>query len=197
LGPRPPLSLLRAGPGVNVLVRAKSGPAGLKTQQAQQPAVNAGDCGSPLPGLVQRPPCFSEAGPCRYRAARESSQWCSRSIRSLAISDVATFHNSRQVPGRADDERGMDMIIAEELPYLPDAGSQRMSGGDGQHRIGDGAHDLIHRFRIVRTRLMSVRRLAARLSGLACGLALAVRPAGPAEVSRDRVGGGATPPPTR
>ena len=70
---------------------------------------------------------------------------------SLAISDVVTFHDTPQVPGRADDERGMHMIIAEELLYLPDGSRQRMPGRDREHRIADGAHDLIHRLRIIKT----------------------------------------------
>jgi hypothetical protein len=52
-----------------------------------------------------------------------------RRHQSLAISDVVTFHDTRQVPGRADDERGMHMIIAEELLYLPDGSRQRMPVG--------------------------------------------------------------------
>jgi hypothetical protein len=74
-----------------------------------------------------------------------------RRHQSLAISDVVTFHDTRQVPGRADDERGMHMIIAEELLYLPDGSRQRMPGRDREHRIADGAHDLIHRLRIIKT----------------------------------------------
>ena len=41
--------------------------------------------------------------------------------RSVNAGDVITFHGSLQVPGRADDPRGMDMIVAEEVPYLKGA----------------------------------------------------------------------------
>jgi hypothetical protein len=63
----------------------------------------------------------------------------------MASTDVVTFYDSRQVPGRADDERGMDMIITEEAPHLPDSGSERMLYGHREHRIGDGTHGLVHR----------------------------------------------------
>ena len=42
----------------------------------------------------------------------------------------------------------MDMIVAEEVPYLADGGGQRMPYGSREHRLGIGAHDLIHRPRI-------------------------------------------------
>ena len=42
----------------------------------------------------------------------------------------------------------MDMIVAEEVPYLTDGGGQRMSCGSREHHLGSGAQDLIHRSRI-------------------------------------------------
>ena len=42
----------------------------------------------------------------------------------------------------------MDMIVAEEVPYLTDGGRQRMSCGSREHHLGSGARDLIHRSRI-------------------------------------------------
>ena len=42
----------------------------------------------------------------------------------------------------------MDMIVAEEVPYLTDGGRQRMSCGSREHHPGSGARDLIHRSRI-------------------------------------------------
>jgi hypothetical protein len=51
------------------------------------------------------------------------------SIKSLAPGDVITFHGSFQLPGWADDQRGMDMIVAEEVPYLKDGASERHLGG--------------------------------------------------------------------
>jgi hypothetical protein len=70
---------------------------------------------------------FGQAGSGRHGAAREPLQWRGGSIKSLAIGDVITFHDRLEVPGRADDERGVDMIVAEEVPYLTDSGGQRMS----------------------------------------------------------------------
>jgi hypothetical protein len=78
------------------------------------------------PVCGHRPAYFGQAGPGRHCAARESSQRRSGSIKSPAPGDVITFHDSLQVPGRADDQRGMDMIVAEEVPYLTDGGRQRM-----------------------------------------------------------------------
>jgi hypothetical protein len=132
------------GAGTNVLVRAKSRPAGLKAQKAQKSAVGADDRGPPPPGRGHRPAHFGQAGPGRHGAARESSQRRRGSIKSLAPGDVVTFHDSFQVPGRADDQRGMDMIIAEEVPYLTDGGRQRMPYRGPEHRLGHGAQDPIH-----------------------------------------------------
>ncbi len=139
---------LTLGTGANVLVRTESRPAGLKTQQAQKPTIGAGDSRPPSPGCGHRPADFGKAGPGRHCAACESSQRRSGTIESLALGDVITFHDRLQVPGRADDERGMDMIVAEEVPYLTDGGGQRMSCGSREHHLGSGAQDLIHRSRI-------------------------------------------------
>ncbi len=139
---------LTPGPSANVLVRAEARPAGLKAQQAQEPAVGAGDSGSPPPGCGHRRAHFSNAGPGWHCAACESSQRRSGSIKSPAPGDVITFHDSFQVPGRADDQRGMDMIVAEEVPYLTDGDGQRMPYGSREHRLASGAHDLIHWSRI-------------------------------------------------
>ena len=141
---------LTQGPGANVLVRAESRLADLKTQQAQKPTVGAGDSRPPSPGCGHRPADFGKAGPGRHCAACESSQRRSGTIKSLALGDVITFHDRLQVPVRADDERGMDMIVAEEVPYLTDGGGQRMSCGSREHHPGSGAQDLIHRSRIAR-----------------------------------------------
>ena len=139
---------LNQGTGANVLVRAKARPAGLKAQQAQKPTVDAGDSDTPPPGDGHRPVHFGQAGPGRHCAARESSQRRSGNIKSPAPGDVATLHDSLQVPGRADDERGMDMIVAEEVPYLTDGGGHRVSCGNREHHLGSGAQHLIHRSRI-------------------------------------------------
>ena len=139
---------LTPGTSANVLFRAESRPAGLQAQQAQEPAVVADDSGPPPPGRGHRLAHVSQAGPGRHGAARESSQRRSGSIRSLAPADVVTVHDRLQVTGRADDQRGMDMIVAEEVAYLTDGGGQRMSCGSREHRLGGGAHDLIHRSRI-------------------------------------------------
>jgi hypothetical protein len=42
----------------------------------------------------------------------------------------------------------MDVIVAEEVAYLTDGGRQAMPCGSREHRLGGGAHDLIHRSRI-------------------------------------------------
>ena len=139
---------LTQGTGANVLVRAESRPAGLQAQQAQKPAVVAGDSSPSSPGRGHRPTHFSQAGPGRHRAACESSQRRSGSIKSRTPSDVVTFHDSLQVPGRTDNQRGMDMIVTEEVPYLTDSGRPRMPCGSRDHRLGGGRHDLIHRSRI-------------------------------------------------
>jgi hypothetical protein len=94
---------LTQGTGANVSVRAESRPAGLKAQQAKKPTVGAGDSRPPTPGCGHRPARFGKAGPGRHRAAFESSQRRSGSIKSLALGDVITFYDSLQVPGRADD----------------------------------------------------------------------------------------------
>ncbi len=39
----------------------------------------------------------------------------------------------------------MDVIVAEEVPYLTDGGGQRMSCRNREHRLGNGTQDLIHR----------------------------------------------------
>jgi hypothetical protein len=139
---------LTQGAGANVLVRAESRPAGLKAQQAQKPAVGAGDSGPPTPCCGHRAAQFGKAGPRRHCAARESSQRRSGGIKSLAPGDVITFHDRLQVPGRANDQRGVDMIVAEKVPYLTDGGGQRMCCGSREHQLGCGAQDLIHRSRI-------------------------------------------------
>jgi hypothetical protein len=59
-----------------------------------------------------------------------------------------TFHDSLQVTIRADDQCGMDMIVAEEVPDLTDSGGQRMSCGSREHHLGNGARNLIHGSRI-------------------------------------------------
>ncbi len=79
------------------------------------------------------------------------SNWLARRsgrVRSLAPGDVIAFHDRFQIPGGADDQRGMDMIVAEEVPYVTDGDGQRMSYGSREHRLASGAHDLIHRSRI-------------------------------------------------
>ena len=125
--------------GADVLVGAESGPAGLEAQQAEKPAVGAGDSDPPPPGCGHRPVHVGQAGPGRHGAAREPPQWRGGSIKSLAIGDVITFHDRLEVPGRADDERGMDMIVLEKIPYLADGGGQRMSHRNREHRLGSGA----------------------------------------------------------
>ena len=139
---------LAPGTRANVLVRAESRPAGLQAQQAQKPAVSAGDSSPPPPGCGHRRAHFGQAGPWPYYAACESPQRRSGSIKVMAPGDVITFHDSFQVPGRADDQRGMNMIVAEEVPYLTDGGRQRMSYGNRQHHLGSDAQHPVHRSRI-------------------------------------------------
>src|SRR6266851_1811129 len=88
----------------------------------------------PHPGRGRERPGQSRIPP----AAAASSG----SIKGLALGDVGTFHDSLQVPGRADDERGMDMIVAEEVPYLTAGGGPRMSCGSRVHRLGGGRKTL-------------------------------------------------------
>jgi len=101
------LSIAGVGPtwgtGANVPIRAEPRPAGLKAQQAQKPAVGAGDSCPPTPGGDHPSAHFGKVGPGWHRAARDSSQRRSGSIKSLALGDVITFHDRLQVPGRADD----------------------------------------------------------------------------------------------
>ena len=134
--------------GADVLVGAESGPAGLEAQQAEKPAVGAGDSDPPPPGCGRRPAHFGKAGPWRHCAACESSQRRGGSIKRLVTGDVGTLHDRFQVPSRADDERGMDMIVLEIIPYLADGGGQRMYCGNREHHLGNGAQRLIHRSRI-------------------------------------------------
>jgi hypothetical protein len=94
---------LNQGTGANVLVRAKARPAGLKAQQAQKPTVGAGDSRPPTPGCGHCPAHFGQAGPGRHSAACKPSQRRSGNIKGLAPGDVVTFHDSLQVPGRADE----------------------------------------------------------------------------------------------
>ena len=94
---------LAQGTGANILVGAEARLAGLKAQKAQKPAVGAGDSGPPPPSCDHRPARFGQAGPGRHCAACESSQRRSGSVKSPAPGDVITFHDSLQVPGRADD----------------------------------------------------------------------------------------------
>jgi hypothetical protein len=42
----------------------------------------------------------------------------------------------------------MDVIVAEEVPYLTDGGRQRMPRGSREHHLGSGTHDSIHQSRI-------------------------------------------------
>ena len=125
--------------GADVLVGAESGPAGLEAQQAEKPAVGAGDSDPPPPGCGHLPVYVGQAGLGRHGAARESSQRRGGSIKRLVTGDVGTLHDRFQVPGRADDERGMDMIVLEIIPYLADGGGQRMSHRNREHRLGSGA----------------------------------------------------------
>ena len=78
-------------------------PAGLKAQQAQKPTVGAGDSRPPTPGCGHCPAHFGQAGPGRHSAACKPSQRRSGNIKGLAPGDVVTFHDSLQVPGRADE----------------------------------------------------------------------------------------------
>ena len=103
------------GTGADIGVRAEARPAGLKARSGPEPAVGAGDSDPPPPGGRHRPAHFGHAGPGRHRAACETSQRRGGRIKSLAPGDVITFHDSFQVPSRADDQRGMDMIVAEEV----------------------------------------------------------------------------------
>ena len=89
--------------GADVLVRAESCLAGFKAQQAEKPAVVAGNRSPAPPGCFHRPLHLSEAGPRRHGAAREPSQRRSDGIRSVAHGEIVTFHHSRQAPGRAND----------------------------------------------------------------------------------------------
>jgi hypothetical protein len=134
----------------DVPIRAESRPAGLEAQQAQKPTVGTGDSGPPPPGRGHRLMHFGQAGAWRHRTAREPAQRRGGSIRGLAVGDVITLHDGFQETGRADDQRGMDMIVAEEIPYLTDGGGCRMPDGSREHHLASRAHDLIHRSRISR-----------------------------------------------
>ena len=134
----PVIILSGKGTSANVLFRTESRPAGLQAQQAQKPAVVADDSGPPPAGRGHRLAHVSQAGPGRHCAACESSQRRDGSIRILAPADVVTFHDSLQVTGRADDQRGMDMIVAEEVAYLTDGGGHAMPCGCREHRLGSG-----------------------------------------------------------
>jgi hypothetical protein len=82
--------------------------------------------------------------------------------RSLAPGDVVTLHDSLQVPGRADDQCGVDVIVVEEIPYYADGGGQR-SCWSREHRLGSGAQDLIHR-----SRIRTIVRTCSPLSPSSC-----------------------------
>lgn len=109
------------------MVRAESRSAGFEAEQAKQPTVGAGDSGPPLSACGHRPAHSGQAGVARHCAAREPAHWCDRSIKSLAPGDVITFHDSLQVTSRADDQCGMDMVVAEEIPGL-DSGVRYLRG---------------------------------------------------------------------
>ena len=142
------------GPGQNVFSGAETGPAGLQAQQAEKPPVRADDRGPPPPGLVHALLQLRQAGVFGHGAARESSQRRRGGVGCLAGADVAPFHHRRQVAGRSDDQRRMDMIVIEKLTDLADGGAQWMPHRGREHRIGQGAHGLIHGPRLGnRTRL--------------------------------------------
>jgi AcrR family transcriptional regulator len=132
-------------PVAHVLVRAESRPAGLQAQQAKQPPVGTDDRGSPLTGSDHRPVHFGQAGPARHSAPFEPPQRRGGRVKSPAPGEVATLHDRLQVPALADDQRGMDMIVAEEVAYLSDGGRRRMPHRNREHRLSNGAHDPIHR----------------------------------------------------
>jgi hypothetical protein len=107
---------LTQGTSANVLVRAESRPAGRQAQQAQKPAVGADDGGPPTALGGHRPAHFGQVGLGRHRAACELPRRRGGGIiKRLAPGDAITFHDSLQMPGRADDQRGVDTVVAEEV----------------------------------------------------------------------------------
>src|SRR5581483_3430124 len=95
--PSPAAVGLVEGPGPDVFAGAEAGLARLQAQQAQEPAVGAGDGGPPLPraghGLVDA----GQAGPRRYRTAGEPPQRRRDGIGSLAVGEVVAFNDGLQV----------------------------------------------------------------------------------------------------
>ena len=85
-------------PGADVLVGAESRPAGLEAQQAQKPAVGAGDSGPPTPRRDHRLAHFGQAGPGRHGAARESPQRRGRSIKSLKHTTAIFRQVNKETP---------------------------------------------------------------------------------------------------
>jgi hypothetical protein len=142
--------------------RPRSRPSALVTAARRRPAGG------------HRPAHFGNAGPCWHRAACESSQRRGGSIESLAPGDVIAFHDGLQVPRRADDQRGMNMIVAEEVPYLTDGGRQRMSDGSREHHLGGGAQHPTGQIRQERVPWPEGRRETA---GLPTPTRTATRPA--------------------
>jgi hypothetical protein len=136
------------GASTYIQVRAEARLAGLEAQQAEKVAAGAGDSGPSSSGRRHRPAHLGQAGLGRHRAAREPPQRRSGRIGSLAPGDVIAFHDSFELPGRADDQRGMDMTVAEEVPYLTDGGRPGMAHGSGEHHLARGTPHLIHGFRI-------------------------------------------------
>jgi hypothetical protein len=153
---------------VHVFFGAESRPAGFQAQQAEQPTILADDRGPPPPGRVHGPLYLSQAGVFEHGTARESSQRRCGGIGALVVAEVAPLHHGRQVSGRSDDQRGMDMIVIEKLTDLADGGVQWVPHRGREHRIGQGAHGLIHSPRLGNGALVDHPQLSPRDNILTC-----------------------------
>ena len=132
------------GASADVIFRTESGPAGLEAQQAEQPAVVADDRGPPAAGGGHRLVRLSQTGPGRHGTTSEPSQRYGGGFGSLVPRKIIALHHGGQPAGRADDQRGVDMIITEEITDLADGGAQRMPERRGEHGLGNGARHFIH-----------------------------------------------------
>src|SRR6185437_2749293 len=119
----------------DVLVRAETRAARLEAQQAEKAAVSADDRSTPPAGRDHRPARLSQAGPGWDCTALKPPKPRGRGVEGRPFGYVTALHDGRQVPGRTDDQRSMDMIIIEELHHIPDRGGRGMRPGGRKHRL--------------------------------------------------------------